>query len=126
MCDSGGERRGDARPRQTGGNDSLELGDELMDAVGRQVELERLDRDVAIAIGAVSAKHRAEGAGADLLQYAKRTERIGERRPGCFRVQWKTPQEGENIVALKRRSDNGLRQRNAAAVLDSARHALRE
>ncbi len=85
--DAGGERRRDGRMREIGRDELLELGHELMNALGRHVELEQLHRDEAILIGFVCAKHRTERSGADLMQNTKWTERVGKRRAGSFRVQ---------------------------------------
>ena len=45
---------------RVGGDEALELGDELMGALGRQVEREQLDGDEPLALRIVRAKHRAQ------------------------------------------------------------------
>jgi hypothetical protein len=65
-----------------------------MHLLGRHVELEEFDGDEALSLCVVSAKHGAESAGANLMKHAKRSERIGRRTAGVFRVQRWTPREG--------------------------------
>jgi hypothetical protein len=52
----------------------------------RNVELELLDCDKAVAFRVERAKYGTENAGANLVEDAKRTESVG-RRAGWFRVQ---------------------------------------
>ncbi len=85
--DAGGEGRGDARVRESGGNQPLELGDKLMHAFGRQIETEDFDGNQAIAIGFVRTKDRTQSPGTDLMENTKRTERVRRRRAGSVRVQ---------------------------------------
>src|SRR6184192_1309989 len=83
----GGERRSDARMRESGGDDSLQLSDELMNAFRRQLEAEEFDRDEAIALGFVRAKDGSESPGADLMENAEWTEGVRGAGISSFRVQ---------------------------------------
>ncbi len=73
--------------RQLGGDELLELVDELVHALRGEIEREELHRDEPIAVGVVGAVHRAQRAGAQLMQNAKRAERVGWRSAGNVRVQ---------------------------------------
>jgi hypothetical protein len=68
-------------------DETLEQPDELMNALGTNIEFEEFDRDNAIALDVVAAKHRPQRACTDLMKYSKRTERIWRRRARSFRVQ---------------------------------------
>ena len=58
-----------------------------MHALGRQVEPEQLDGDEALALAIVRAKHRSQRPRTDLMKNTKRSERVGRRSAGSFRVQ---------------------------------------
>ena len=73
--------------RHVGGNDVLELGDELMGALRRQIERKQLDRDKALALRVVPAEHRSQSPCTDLMKNTKGSERIWRRVAGRFRVQ---------------------------------------
>jgi len=77
--------------RQVGVDDPLEPGDELMRNVRRQIQLEQLYRNEAFAFGVVAAINGSESTSANLMENAKRSERI---RSAVFRVQLWTPREG--------------------------------
>jgi hypothetical protein len=62
-----------------------------MRAVGRQVELENFDGDEAFPLRVVRAKHRSQGPCTNLMKNTKRSERVGRRSSGSFRVQQLTP-----------------------------------
>ena len=49
-------------------DDGFERGDQPVDALRWKVEPEVLDRDQPLAIGIVSAEHRAQRAGANLMK----------------------------------------------------------
>src|SRR3954453_23372089 len=68
-------------------DEAFELGNELMHALGRQVEVEQLDGDEALARRVVRAKHGAQRPGANLMKNTKRSERVRERTARRFRVQ---------------------------------------
>jgi hypothetical protein len=74
----------------------VELGDQTMDAVGRHIEPKQFDGDESIAIRIVRTKDRSQCASADLMENPKWTERLSRRATVSFRVQWKTPQEGDS------------------------------
>jgi hypothetical protein len=63
-----------------------------MHALGREVQLEQLDRDQPLSFRVVAAKYRSQGPRAYLMKNAKRSERIW-RRAGGFGVQRWTPWE---------------------------------
>jgi hypothetical protein len=73
--------------RQIRRDEAFEGRDELMDAFGRQIELEELDGDQTLAVRIVRSKYRSEGARADLMKNTKRSERVWRRCAGSFRVQ---------------------------------------
>ena len=85
--DAGRERRRQGRMRQIGGDQTFERRDELMDTLGRQIELEELDRDEPLAFRIVRPKHRSESPRTDLMKNTKRSERVWRRCAGSFRVQ---------------------------------------
>jgi hypothetical protein len=87
LHDARGERRGDRGVGQIGGNEALQAGDELVDALGRQVETEQLYRNELVLLGIVGSKDRAERTRANLMKNAERTERVRRRGTGSFRVQ---------------------------------------
>jgi hypothetical protein len=66
---------------------ALEFGDELMSALGRQVESEDFDGDETIPVRIVRTKHRTQRAGTDLMKNAKWTEGVRRGGAGSFRVQ---------------------------------------
>ena len=73
--------------REARGDELLEVAHELVHALGRQIDLEQLDRDEPLASGIVRTKDGAKGTGANLVEHAKRTERFWRCGPGGFRVQ---------------------------------------
>ena len=91
--DASGDRCGNRRMRQVGRDELLEFGDELMHALGRNVQAKQLDRHEPILIGFVRAKNWSKRSGSNLMQDAKGTERVGKRRATGFRVQRETPNE---------------------------------
>jgi hypothetical protein len=58
-----------------------------VDAIGRQVEPEQLDRDEALVLGIVTAENRTKGACPDLMENAEWTEGVRGRAADSFRVQ---------------------------------------
>jgi len=72
--------------RQTGRDKPIELRREPVRLIGRQIELEQLDRDEPLAIGVVRAENGSERPGADLMKNAKRSKGVG-RRSSLFGVQ---------------------------------------
>ena len=97
-----GDRRGDARMSEPGGNQLLELGDELLHPLRRQAETEDFDGNEAISIGFVRTKHRTQCPCTDLMENPKRTERTRGGRASSIHAQWRTPPEGGFIVTPKR------------------------
>ena len=85
--DSGGHGLDNGRPRQTGGDQTLEFGNELMDALGRQVELKEFDGHEALAVRIERAKHGSQRAGANLMENPEWTEGFWRRRTRSVRVQ---------------------------------------
>jgi len=73
--------------RQLYGNQALEVGNKLMDTLGRQIEPEVFDGDEAIVLGIVRTKDRARCAGTNLMENPERTERIWRRSTRSVRVQ---------------------------------------
>ena len=84
----GRDRRGDGRVSQIDDDQSLEMSDELMHAIRRQIQTEHLDRDQTIAVGIEATKDRTERTRADLMQDAERSERVGGCGACGFRMQW--------------------------------------
>ena len=87
-----------------------ELGRELMNPLGRQIESEQLDGDEAVALGIVGAEHRARCAGTNLMENPERSEGVWRRRSGSVRVQRKLLGEGGSIVTHLARLPVVLRQ----------------
>ena len=88
--------------RQAGRDDRLELGDEPVDAIGREIEAEELDRDQPILVRIVRAKNRAESAGANLMKDSKWTKHVGRCSTHSFRLQRKLLSGRQFIVTWKR------------------------
>ena len=98
--DAGRTRRGNRRVSKIDGNQLFELRDQLMYALGRQIQAEQFDSHEPVAIRLVRTEHRAQRTGTDLMKHAKWTEGIRGRRADSFRVQLKTPQGRRLIVTL--------------------------
>jgi len=60
--------------RQVGRDQFVELGDELVDALGRGVKSKELDGDKTIAIGIVRPKDGTKDASTNLMENSKWTE----------------------------------------------------
>ena len=73
--------------RQIRGDETFECGDELMNTLGRQIELEEFDGDETFALGIVRPEDWSKGPRADLMKNTKRSERVWRRSAGSFRVQ---------------------------------------
>ena len=87
IADPGRERRGNAGVAQIGGDQSLQLDDELVGTLGRKIDAKQLDRDETILFRLIGAKDRAKSSCADLVKHAKRSESVGRRIAGSVRVQ---------------------------------------
>jgi hypothetical protein len=70
-----------------GVDQALEFADQLMDALGRQVEPEDFDGNQPIALRFIRAKHRTQSTGTDLMEDTKWTEGVWRGGTGNFRVQ---------------------------------------
>jgi hypothetical protein len=79
-------------------DEALELDEEPVRSIGRQIQVEQLDRDEPIALGIEGAKDRTEGARTDLMQYLEGSKRVRRREAGSVRMQGTTPLEGGIIV----------------------------
>ena len=84
---SGGDRRRERRVRQIGGDEALELGDELLHALRREVQGEQLDGHGPVAHGVVRPEYGAKSAGTNLMENTKRSERVRWCRARSFGVQ---------------------------------------
>jgi hypothetical protein len=73
--------------RQLGGDKALELGDELVAALGRQIELEQFDRDEPLMRRVVGAKYRPQGSRTNLMKNSIRSERVRRRSASSVSVQ---------------------------------------
>jgi hypothetical protein len=73
--------------RHRGGDQPLEFGDELMDALGREVQPEEFDGDEPVAIRIERPKHGPQGAGANLMENPEWTEGFWRRSTRSVRVQ---------------------------------------
>jgi hypothetical protein len=87
LHDPRGDSRDDRGMREVGRDQSLEVRDEFVNALGREVGAEELDGDELVLPGVVRSKYRAECARANLMKNAERTERVWGRGTACFRVQ---------------------------------------
>jgi hypothetical protein len=67
-------------------DETLKLGDQLMQSFRRQVEPQHLDGDQPRPIGIERPKDRAERSGTDLMQDPEPAERV-RRGAGSFRMQ---------------------------------------
>ena len=83
----GRDRRDNRRVRQLDRNQPLELGDELMDTLGRQIESKQFDGDETIVVRIVRAKDGSRCAGANLMENPERTEGVWRRSTRSVRVQ---------------------------------------
>jgi hypothetical protein len=72
---------------KTGGDQPLELTNELMGTLRRKVDFENLDGDERIASALVRAEYRPERPCSDLMQNMKRTKYVVRSGTGNFRVQ---------------------------------------
>src|SRR5687767_2022320 len=81
-----GNGSGDGRVREISVDQCLELSDEPVHTLRREIEAEHLDRHEAILIRVVGAEDWTERACPDLMEYAKGTERLRMCLAG-FRVQ---------------------------------------
>src|SRR5262249_13985724 len=88
LDNTGGDRRGNSGVRQIGGNQSLQLHDEVVRAFGRNVDAEILDGYETIFFRLIRTKDGAKSTCADLVKHAKRSEGVGRRGTGSVRVQW--------------------------------------
>lgn len=70
-----------------GGDQLVELRDELMHAFRWKIEPENFYSNESIAIGVIRTKDGAQSAIANLMEHAKWTEGVGRRGAGSFRVQ---------------------------------------
>src|SRR6185436_65358 len=109
--DAGRERRGNPGVRQVGGDQSLELGDQLVSALGRKIDTKNFDGNEPILFRLVGAKDRAKSTGADLVKHAKRSESVGRRSAGSVRVQ--------RVLLEGRRSNRNIETH----LVQSFRHA---
>ena len=73
--------------RQLSSDQRLERGNELMHALGWQVEREAFDGNETLALSIVRAINRPESPCTDLMKNTKRSERVWRRSAGSFRVQ---------------------------------------
>jgi hypothetical protein len=73
--------------RQVGGDEAFELGDELVAALRRQIELEQFDRDQPLMRRVVGAKDRPQGSRTDLMKNSIRSERVRRRSASSVSVQ---------------------------------------
>ena len=84
---TGGERRRQRRMCQVGGDQTFERADQLMDALGRQIEFEELNRNEPFAFRIVGPEHWSKSPRTDLMKNTKRSECVWRRGAGSFRVQ---------------------------------------
>jgi len=73
--------------RQVGGDQLLELGDELMNFVGSEIQTKQLDGNQPVFFGLVRTKYRAQSPRTDLMKYAKWSEGVRRRSTDSVRVQ---------------------------------------
>jgi hypothetical protein len=76
-ADASRERRHQRRMGQLCGDETLELGYELVGALRRKVEFEEFDRDQALSRRIVSTIDRPQRSRADLMKNSKRSEGVG-------------------------------------------------
>ena len=82
-----GHGRRNRRMSKPGLDQLLEFIDQLMDALGRQVEAEDFDGNQAVALWFIRTKHRTQSTGTDLMEDTKWTEGVWRAGAGNFRVQ---------------------------------------
>jgi hypothetical protein len=75
------------RMLELGRDQPFECLDQLVHALGRQVETEQLDRNQPFTFSVISAEYRAERPCANLMKNSKGSERVGNRGAASFRVQ---------------------------------------
>jgi len=85
--DAGRERPRDRGMRQLGADETVEIRDELVHELRREIDREQFDRDRTIVLGIVATKHGTQRAGANLMNDAEWTERFRSHRSGRFRAQ---------------------------------------
>jgi hypothetical protein len=88
--DADNARRQRGRDRGVGkldGDDGFELGGELMNALRRKVQPEKLDRRESIAFGVVRTKDRTQRSRPYLMKDSKRAEAVWGHRASGFCVQ---------------------------------------
>jgi hypothetical protein len=73
--------------RHRRGDQFLEFGSELMDALGRQVEAKEFDGDEPVAIRIERTKYGSQCAGANLMENPEWTEGFWRRSTRRVRVQ---------------------------------------
>ena len=81
------ERSGNAPMRHSRSNQALELADELVHSLRREVEPKQFDGNETFAIGVERAEDGSERTGADLMENPEWSERVRRRGAGSFRVQ---------------------------------------
>ena len=107
--DAGGDRRGNGRVRQIGGDELLELSDQSVHAIGREIESEELDRDEAVLLGLVRTKHGTERTRPNLMENPEWTECVRRRSAGGFRVQRQYSSSGLRGAKASDRNTSVLR-----------------
>ena len=85
---AGRDRRGHDGMGQLSRDETLELGDQLVQPFRRQIEPQHLDGDQPGPIGIERTKDRTERPRTDLMQDPERAERVRRRGAGSFRMQW--------------------------------------
>ena len=83
----GRDRRHDRRVGRLDGDQPLELGDEPMDSLGRQIETKQLDRNETIVVRIVRTKDGSSDSGANLMKNPEGTEGVWRPGAGSVRVQ---------------------------------------
>lgn len=120
LDDTGGDRGGDGRVCEIGGDQALQFRNELVYALRGQVQAKQLDCDELVLLGIVRTKDLAERARANLMKYAERTERVRRRGAGSFVVQSNLlggPMDAAAIVTLNTRRSKRLRRVRAYLTL---------
>ena len=73
--------------RDLGGDQRLELSNDSVSSIGREIQAKELQGDKAVVFGVVRSENRSERSGSDWMQHAERTNGVRRRRADNVGVQ---------------------------------------
>ena len=85
--ESSRQRRCQSRMRDLGGDQRLELSNDSVSSIGREIQAKELQGDKAVVFGVVRSENRSERSGSDWMQHAERTNGVRRRRADNVGVQ---------------------------------------